>query len=151
MDPRNAFDPSIAGVEEKTYSGDFQFNELSTRWYPQVSLLNESEHYEEGAILLKIQPDGTTTLLRSINASAKTHMDLTFYPFDKQQFKLIFGAFGYATDQMILEAQDIHMSPASLIETTAEYAIDRFDYFSDTIDSQILGHNKLSSTFVVLF
>lgn len=149
MDPRNAFDPSIAGVEEKTYSGDFQFNELSTRWYPQVSLLNESEHYEEGAILLKIQPDGTTTLLRSINASAKTHMDLTFYPFDKQQFKLIFGAFGYATDQMILEAQDIHMSPASLIETTAEYAIDRFDYFSDTIDSQILGHNKLSSTFVI--
>ena len=85
MDPRNAFDSSIADVEEKTYSGDFQFNELSTRWYLQVSLLNESEHYEEGAILLKIQPDGTTTLLRSINASAKTHMDLTYYPFDNQQ------------------------------------------------------------------
>ena len=67
MDPRNAFDPSIAGVEEKTYSGDFQFNELSTSWYPQVSLLNESEYYEEGAILAKIQPDGTTTVLKSIN------------------------------------------------------------------------------------
>ena len=50
MDPRNAFDPNVAGVEEKTYSGDFQFNELSTSWYPQLSLLNEAEHYEESAI-----------------------------------------------------------------------------------------------------
>lgn len=149
MDPRNAFDPSIAGVEEKTYSGDFQFNELSTSWYPQVSLLNESEYYEEGAILAKIQPDGTTTVLKSINASAKTHMDLTYYPFDSQQFRLIFGAFGYDTDQMILEAQDIHMLPADLIESTSEYTINGVNYFSDTAKSYILGSEKLSSTFVV--
>lgn len=149
MDPRNAFDPNVAGVDEKTYSGDFQFNELSTSWYPQVSLLNESEHYEENAILAKIQPNGTTTVFRFINASAKNHMNLTYYPFDSQNLKLIFGAFGYDTDQIILEAEDIDMTPAALIESTAEYTIDEFNYFSGTTESHILGSEKLSSTFVV--
>jgi hypothetical protein len=149
LDPRNAFDPNVAGVEEKTYSGDFQFNELSTGWYPQLSLLNESEHYEERAIVVKIQPNGTTTILRSINASAKTRMDLTYYPFDSQKFQLIFGAFGYDTDQIILEAQDIHISPSALAATTDEYSLDEISYSSGTQNANILGFGKLSSTFIV--
>ena len=149
MDPRNAFDPNVAGVEEKTYSGDFQFNELSTSWYPQLSLLNEAEHYEENAILVKIQPDGTTTIFRSINASAKTHMDLTYYPFDNQSFQLIFGAFGYDTDKIILVAEDIHFSPSELTEKTAEYSFNGFAYSTGTLNAGILGSDKLSSTFIV--
>ena len=149
MDPRNAFDPIVAGVEEKTYSGDFQFNELSTSWYPQLSLLNEAEHYEENAILVKIQPDGETTIFRSINASAKTHMDLTHYPFDNQKLQLIFGAFGYDTDRINLVADDIHFSSNDLVEKTAEYSFDKISYSSGTIDSGILGSDKLSSTFIV--
>ena len=149
MDPRNAFDPNVAGVEEKTYSGDFQFNELSTSWYPQLSLLNEAEHYEVNAILVKIQPDGTTTILSSINASAKTHMDLTYYPFDNQSFQLIFGAFGYDTDRIILVAEDIYFSPNELTEKTAEYSLNGFAYSTGTLNAGILGSDKLSSTFIV--
>jgi hypothetical protein len=50
---------------------------------------------------------------------------------------------------MILEAQDIHMLPADLIESTSEYTINGVNYFSDTVKSYILGSEKLSSTFVV--
>ena len=149
MDSRNAFDPNVAGVEEKTYSGDFQFNELSTSWYPQLSLLNESEHYEENAIVVKIQPNGTTTILRSINASAKTHMDLTYYPFDNQKLQLIFGAFGYDTDQIILEGEDLNISPNALSATTDEYDLDEFAYFTGTSNANILSSGKLISTFIV--
>jgi hypothetical protein len=149
MDPRNAFDPNVAGVEEKTYSGDFQFNELSTSWYPQVILLNESEHYEESAILVKIQPNGTTTLFRSINASAKTHMDLTYYPFDNQKLQLIFSAFGYDTGQIILESEDIRIPPNALTEITDEYSIGRIEYSTGTSNANILSSGKLFSTFIV--
>ena len=148
-DPRNAFDPIEAGVEEKTYSGDFQFNELSTSWYPQLSLLNEAEYYEENAVLAKIQPDGETTLFRSINASAKTHMDLTYYPFDIQKLQLIFGVFGYDTDRINLVAEDIYFSSKDLVEQTDEYSFDKIAYSIGTIDAGILGADKLSSTFVV--
>ena len=76
-------------------------------------------------------------------------MDLTYYPFDSQTFRIIFGAFGYGTDQIILEAQDIHISPSALTEETAEYFLDGFTYSSGTTDANILGSGKLSSTFVV--
>ena len=41
-DPRQAFDPAVAGVNEKVFQGDYQFNELATGWYPQVILVNET-------------------------------------------------------------------------------------------------------------
>lgn len=31
-DPRQAFDPKNAGVEEKIYQGDYQFNKVSPSW-----------------------------------------------------------------------------------------------------------------------
>ena len=42
QDRRQAFDPKEAQTEEKIYQGDYQFNELSPAWYPQVILANES-------------------------------------------------------------------------------------------------------------
>src|SRR5262245_28345652 len=41
-DRRQAFDPAIVGVHEKVFQGNYQVNELSTGWYPQVVLANES-------------------------------------------------------------------------------------------------------------
>lgn len=34
-DPRQAFDPAVAGVNEKIFTGDYQVNEISPGWYPQ--------------------------------------------------------------------------------------------------------------------
>ena len=148
-DPRNSFDPNVVGVEEKIFSGDFQFNEIATIWYPQVILRNESEHYEVNAILAKIKPNGAITVLRSINATAKTHMDLTYYPFDSQKLKLKFGVFGYDTDHIVLEAQDIHVPTGGLTDTAEEYFLTGYTYSSITTNANILGYGKSSSTFVV--
>ena len=41
-DARQAFDPAVAGVEEKVFQGAYQFNEIWPGWYPQVILVNES-------------------------------------------------------------------------------------------------------------
>ena len=149
MDPRNAFDPDVSGVKEKTYSGYYQFDELSPRWYPQVVLLNEAYHYEANAILSKIQPDGTTSVFQAINASARTQMDLTYYPYDSQKIRVKFGMFGYDVDQIIFEAKDIILSPNDLTETVDEWTTNSINFFVGTKKTVALGANSLASTFTI--
>lgn len=149
MDPRSAFDPDVAGVKEKTYSGDFQFNELSPRWYPQLVLLNEAFRYEANAILVKIQPDGTTSLIRDLNASARTHMDLTYYPFDSQKLRLEFGVVDYNVLQLIFEAKDMIYSPDNLVEQDPEWKTNSFHYILGTRNSVNFSSDIGSSTFTV--
>ena len=69
-DERQAFDPAEAGVAEKIYQGAYQFNELSPAWFPQVVLVNESGLFEKHGVILRVQPDGTLTLVETVNAAA---------------------------------------------------------------------------------
>jgi hypothetical protein len=46
-DPHQTFDSAVAGVNEKVFQGGYQFYELSTGWYPQVILVNESGLYQK--------------------------------------------------------------------------------------------------------
>jgi hypothetical protein len=70
-DPRQAFDPVVVGVDEKIFQGGYQFNELATGWYPQVVLVNESGLYQKNGVVLRVQPDGTSTLIETLNAAAE--------------------------------------------------------------------------------
>jgi hypothetical protein len=81
-DERQAFDPATEGVSEKFYQGNFQFNELATSWYPEVSLLNSVGAFEKGEPLLRVLPDGTAILVTPVNATAKSELKLRQYPFD---------------------------------------------------------------------
>ena len=78
-DPRQAFDPAVAGVNEKVFQGGYQFNELSTGWYPQVVLVNESGGlFQQSGVVLRVRPDGTSTLIQTLNATAE--MDSGYEP-----------------------------------------------------------------------
>jgi hypothetical protein len=124
-DPRQAFDPKVAGVAEKIYQGDYQFNEVSPAWYPQVVLANESGLYESDAVILRLQPDGTSTLISTINAVAETDFDMRRYPFDSQRLQAVFEIVGFNRSEVVLDAgpgsadRPIHVSQWDLrgIET----------------------------------
>jgi hypothetical protein len=94
-DPRAGFDPATAGVREKVYSGAYQFDEISPGWYPQVVLINESGAYEKSGTVLRVQPDGTQTLIESVNAIAETEMDFKRFPFDRHRLEAIFEVLGF--------------------------------------------------------
>ena len=149
IDPRSAFDPNVAGVDEKTYSGDFQFNELSTSWYPQVVLLNENSLYETGASILKVRPDGSSTLIQTINAAAKTRMDLRLFPFDIQKLLIKFSIFGYNKEEMVLESDFVRVDLTSTELSLSEWKTIDFQYFVGETSAPILGINKATSTFNV--
>lgn len=102
MDSRQAFDPEIEGIPEKQYHGDFQFNELAPSWYPQVVLANSIDLADSQGVLLRVQPDGTSTLTQTVTAEARAHLNLRSYPFDRQQLEVIFCILGYHETEVVL-------------------------------------------------
>lgn len=103
-DPRQAFDPAEAGVVERLYHGDFQFNEVSPAWYPQVFLANESGTYDSRGVLLRIRADGGCTLVTPVNAVAEVDLNMRHYPFDAHQLELCFGLVGFKAGEVAFEA-----------------------------------------------
>ncbi|GFO82070.1 MAG: hypothetical protein A49_16970 [Methyloceanibacter sp.] len=94
-DKRQAFDPAVVGVGEKVYQGDYQFNELSPSWFPQVVLINNSDTIEQQGVVLRVRPDGTQILKAKLTAVAKTEFNLRRYPFDKQRLEAVFEVLGF--------------------------------------------------------
>ena len=112
QDKRQAFDPDKERVQEKIYQGGYQFNEVSPAWYPQVVLVNESGMYEKHGVLLRVQPDGTSTLIETINAIAKTNFNMRRHPFDAQRLEAIFEVFGFDSSEVVFEAKPTPVDPS---------------------------------------
>ncbi len=104
-DPRRAFDPSQEEVEEKIYQGAFQFLELSPAWYPQVVLANASGMYEKHGVLLRVEPDGSCTLIEAVNGIAETKLEMRRYPLDTQNLKAVFAVLGFDRNEVELKAE----------------------------------------------
>jgi hypothetical protein len=114
-DERQAFDPAVEGVEEKFYQGNFQFNEISPAWYPEISLLNVAGMFEKGEPLFRVRPDGTCTLVSPVNAIAKSALMLRHYPFDRHNLRIIFGLPGYTDSELTVEPLDLpDLAPADI-------------------------------------
>ena len=103
QDPRQAFDPAVVGVEEKIFTGDYQFNELATGWYPQVVLANVSGLYQRTGVLLRVRSDGRSTLIETMNAAAESQFDMRRFPFDSQRLEAVFEVLGFDADQVRLQ------------------------------------------------
>jgi hypothetical protein len=104
-DPRQAFDPAVVGVEEKIFQGGYQFNELATGWYPQVVLVNEAGLYQKNGVVLRIQPDGTSTLIETLNATAEAEFNMRRFPFDGQRLEAVFAVLGFDRDEVLLQVE----------------------------------------------
>lgn len=102
-DPRQAFDPAVAGVDEKIYQGAYQVDELAPGWLPQVVLVNESGLFQKSGTLLRVAPDGTSTLVQTVNAIAEAEFDMHRFPFDRQRLAADFEVLGFGRDDVVLD------------------------------------------------
>jgi len=87
------------------YQGDYQFNELSPSWFPQVILVNSSDSMEQQGVVLRALPDGTQILMSKISAVAKTEFNLRRYPFDKQRLEAVFEVLSFDDSEVVLEVE----------------------------------------------
>jgi hypothetical protein len=69
-----------------------------------VVLVNESGLYEKRGVLLRVRPDGSLRLIETVDAAAKTDLDLRAYPFDGQQLEAVFEVLGFDESEVVLQA-----------------------------------------------
>ena len=115
-DPRQAFDPETEGIKEKMYMGKYQFNEVYTGWWPQVVLANESGMYDKHGVLLRVLSDGSLTLIETVNATAKTDLNLRRFPLDKQRLEAVFEVLGFDNKEVVLRASSDTQNASSNLD-----------------------------------
>ncbi len=149
LDKRQAFDPADAGVDEKIYQGDYQINELSPAWYPQVVLTNASGEFEKSAALLRVEPNGSTTLIQTVNAIADTELDLRRTPFDAQRLEAVFEVFGFDTSDALLEAEPLPEHLPVLETTIPQWRLTGLGVSTRQLDAPYVGQHGVSSAFIL--
>jgi len=149
QDKRQAFDPSQEQVEEKIYQGSYQFNELSRAWYPQVVLANEAGLYEKHGTLLRVRPDGTSTLIETVNAIAEADLNMRRYPFDTQRLDAVFEVLGFDRSEVVLEAQAVPDTVSSQEIRIPQWELAGLRVSSGEQNAPYAGEPGASSTFVV--
>ena len=147
-DPRQAFDPSATGTNEKVYQGAYQVNEVSTGWYPQVVLVNESGLYQKSGSVLRIKPDGTSTLVETINAIAESEVDMTRFPFDNHRLQAVFQVLNFNENEVRLEIEWVDESSWASARLP-QWRIRQVSRSIETRPSSSAGRMEPSSALVV--
>jgi hypothetical protein len=148
-DPRQAFDPAVVGVDEKIFQGGYQFNELSTGWYPQVVLVNESGLYQKNGVVLRVQPDGTSTLIETLNATAEAEFNMSRFPFDGQRLEAVFEVLGFDRDEVLLQVESDAASSFASNVRVPQWTITGASASVRDSAASYAGRRRVSSAFVV--
>ncbi|MCK5188231.1 MAG: hypothetical protein KAR43_13985 [Deltaproteobacteria bacterium] len=148
-DPRQSFDPEKIGVTEIIYQGNYQFNELSPAWYPQVILANESGLYEKHSVLLRVKPDGTSILVETVNAVAEADLSLRRCPFDSQLLEAVFEVLGFDTSEVVIEAEPVPPLTDSQRIRTPQWILKNLNFSIREHTVPYAGSQGTSSSFVL--
>jgi hypothetical protein len=149
QDPRQAFDPAVAGVNEKVFQGDYQFNELAPGWYPQLILVNESGLFENDGVMLRVQPDGTSILIQALDASARGEFSMRRFPFDTQRLEAVFEMLGYDADQVALRVDATGVRPVGRGFRLPQWNITAMNLSVEERPAPYAGGRGVASAFVV--
>jgi hypothetical protein len=148
QDPRQAFDPAAAEVEEKVFQGEYQFDEISPSWYPQLVLVNESGLYQKSGVVLRVRPDGTSTLIETLNAAVEAEFDMRRFPFDSHRLEAVFEVLGFGADEVALGVESDAIR--SVVEARVpQWTITSVDLSVRERPATYAGRKGVSSAFVV--
>jgi len=148
-DERQAFDPAEVGVDEKVYLGAYQFNEVFTGWFPPVVLVNESGLYEKHGVVLRVQPDGTLTLVETLDAVAEADLSLRRYPFDRQRLDAVFEVLGFDESEVVLQPEADAVSPSDDVIRMPQWVLEGIRTSTRDRHAPYAGSTGVASAFVV--
>ncbi len=149
QDARQAFDAAQEGVSEKVLSGAFQFNEVSPAWYPQVTLANSSGQYDSRAVILRVKPDGSSTLSEEIEAVAKVELNMLQFPFDHQRLELVFRVFGFDAGEVVLKTAPNAAFAGKSLAKVPQWTLEGIDASIRTANAASPGPLGAASALVV--
>jgi len=150
-DVRQAFDPVKEGISEKLFHGEYQFNELSPSWYPQVILANASQIPETQGVLLRVSPDGTCTLIQDLHAIAREELNLRRYPFDRQHLEAVFQVLGFNHGEVRLTGESQPVTAETERISVPQWRLDSVGGSLTDLGAPYLGKDRQASALIVSF
>jgi Neurotransmitter-gated ion-channel ligand binding domain/Neurotransmitter-gated ion-channel transmembrane region len=136
-DPRLAFDPADAGVDERVYQGEYQFAEVFPGWWPQLVLRNESGRYERQGVVVRVQPSGDVSIVEQVQALAEARLNLRRIPFDRQRFEMTYEVLGFGADRVRLRADEARSGVSDT--TLSQWRVGRIEARESLQDPAYLG------------
>lgn len=112
-------------------------------------LVNESGLNQKNGVVLRVQPDGTSTLIETLNAAAESAFDMKRFPFDRHRLEAIFAVLGFDKDEVLLQVEpDTASSLASEVQVP-QWAITGVSASIRESLAPYAGRSGVSSAFVV--
>ena len=137
------------GVDEKVYLGAYQFSEVFTGWFPQVVLVNESGMYDKHGVVLRVQPDGTLTLVETVDAAAEADLSLRRYPFDEQRLDAVFEVLGFDETEVVLKHESEARSPTDPLIRMPQWVVKSIRMSTRHRQAPYAGSAGVTSAFVL--
>lgn len=78
--------------------------------YPHVVLANAAEVQEVQGVLLRVKPDGTSKLVPSFNATARSALNLRRDPFDSQSLEMVFRILGFDDSEVAIQPGEMTLN-----------------------------------------
>lgn len=148
-DKRQAFDPAHEGGKVKIYQGNFQFNEVSPAWYPEVVLANVSNMFLQHGVVLRVHTDGTSTLTTMINAIAEVDLNMRRYPFDSQSLEIVFEIIGFNDNEVKFAVEPTEMDQLWKDVKVSQWTIKNIVASTGRLNTPSTDKKAASSTFTV--
>jgi hypothetical protein len=101
-DPRLAFDPIKLGAEEIVHTDTDAKQFLDTHWNPHIVLTNQISTTGTPEVGVEIRPDGTVSVITTVNAGFYIRSDYFDFPFDRQAFPIDIASDRYYRDLLTL-------------------------------------------------
>ena len=112
-------------------------------------LANEVGVHEKDAVLLRVKSDGTSTLVETVNAVAKTKLNLRRFPYDDQRLEVVFEVLGVDTGEVVLEAEPIPERSNGHEIRIPEWKLSEIGVSIRNFDAPYAGSHGITSVFVL--
>jgi hypothetical protein len=100
-------------------------------------------------VLLRVKPDGTSTLVETVNAVAEVNLDLRKCPFDSQRLDVVFEVLGFDMSEVLFEAEPIPPLTDSQKIRTPQWTLKNLNYSIIERTVPNAGSRGTSSSFVL--
>lgn len=148
-DPRQSFDPAVEGVSEKIFQGAYQFDEISPGWFPQLVLVNETGLYQSSGVVLRVQPDGSSTLIATLNAAAEANFNMRHFPFDRHRLDAVFEVLGFDRDEVRLEVDPVESNGNGHSVAIPQWAVTGVSLHTHEDRVSYAGRESIASRFTL--
>lgn len=105
--PHLAFDPKITGFGRFDYIGADAQQRLAEMWTPGTLIENQIREPRTQSTAMILRADGSVTRIRRLDADFRITINMTTFPFDRQQLTLSMISPRHSADEVIYVMNDI--------------------------------------------